>query len=376
MKLLFYLGHPAHFHLFRHTILRLKSAGHEVIILARKKDVLEDLLRSENLSYVNVMPRDRSQNLWGMLQAMLTREWAIFRHAIAPRPALMLGSCPEIGHIGTLLRIPSIVVNEDDNHVIPRFAKLAYPFCTHILAPRCCQVGKWEHKAIRYSSYHELAYLHPNHFEPDRRVVDEFHSSGKPYFILRFAKLTAHHDVGRKGIDAVIARRLVHLLEKKGTVYITSERELEPEFEPYRIQLDPSKIHHAMAFATLYVGDSQTMAAEAAVLGTPAIRFNDFVGEIGYLEELEKSYGLTYGVRTSDPERMLQLVDQYSNPGEKAIWGLRRHRMLEEKVDFAAFMTWLVENYPGSVGKVANEGERFCGEPRREPAQIARDAGC
>jgi predicted glycosyltransferase len=33
----------------------------------------------------------------------------------------------------------------------------------------------------------------------------------------------------------------------------------------------------------LYIGDSQTMAAEAAVLGIPSIRFNSFVGKLVYL---------------------------------------------------------------------------------------------
>jgi predicted glycosyltransferase len=49
----------------------------------------------------------------------------------------------------------------------------------------------------------------------------------------------------------------------------------------------------------MYIGDSQTMTAEAAVLGTPAIRFNDFVGELSYLEELEYTFDLTYGIKTN-----------------------------------------------------------------------------
>ncbi len=58
---------------------------------------------------------------------------------------------------------------------------------------------------------------------------------------------------------------------------------------------NPSDIYHALYYADLYIGDSQTIAAEKAVLGTPALRFNDFVGKIGYLEELEHKYGLTFG---------------------------------------------------------------------------------
>ena len=50
-------------------------------------------------------------------------------------------------------------------------------------------------------------------------------------------------------------------------IYITSERPLEPQFEKYRIKINPLDMHHVMAFASLYIGDSQTMAAEAGVLG-------------------------------------------------------------------------------------------------------------
>ena len=53
------------------------------------------------------------------------------------------------------------------------------------------------------------------------------------------------------------------------------------------------------------------MAAECAVLGTPSIRFNDFVGKLGYLEELELEYGLTFGIKTSDPEKLLDMANNY-----------------------------------------------------------------
>lgn len=54
-----------------------------------------------------------------------------------------------------------------------------------------------------------------------------------------------------------------------------------------------------VAFASLYIGDSQTMAAEAGVLGVPFVRFNDFVGRIRYLRELEDKYRLGFGVHAS-----------------------------------------------------------------------------
>ena len=66
-------------------------------------------------------------------------------------------------------------------------------------------------------------------------------------------------------------------------MYITSERELPEEFEKYRIKIKVNDIAHAIYFAELLIADSQTMSAEAAVLGTPYIRYNDFIGKISYL---------------------------------------------------------------------------------------------
>ena len=85
---------------------------------------------------------------------------------------------------------------------------------------------------------------------------DGFAVSGEPYFLIRFSALNAHHDKGIKGISNEIAERLVKILEPFGTIYITSERPLEPQFEKYRIKINPLDMHHVMAFASLYIGDS------------------------------------------------------------------------------------------------------------------------
>jgi len=161
---------------------------------------------------------------------------------------------------------------------------------------------------------------------------------------LRFAQLTAYHDVGKSGITTTIAQQVIDMLSKHGSVFITSERELEPQFEKYRIQISPLDIHHALYFADMYIGDSQTMTAEAAVLGTPAIRFNDFVGELSYLEELEHTYHLTYGIKTNHPEKLLEKAKELLNvPDLKQEWQIKRNNMLKECIDLSVFMTELVE---------------------------------
>jgi predicted glycosyltransferase len=160
------------------------------------------------------------------------------------------------------------------------------------------------------------------------------------FFLLRFASLHAHHDDGRRGIDDALATQLIERLSPLGKVFITSERQLSTELEPYRIPIHPSVIHHAMAFADLYIGDSQTMAAEAAVLGTPSIRFNDFVGELSYLEELEHKYGLTKGLKTTQSDQLLSTVSAWvSDDSLKTIFSERRKLMLSQTTDVTA--RWL-----------------------------------
>jgi len=359
MKILFHLGHPAHFHLFRHVIRRLGEDGHVTVAVIKKKDVLEDLVAHEGIRCHNILEEGRRDGSLAAFLAMLKMDRRLLAFARKQRPDLLVGTSVAISHVGRLLKIPSINVNEDDADAVPFYVRLAYPWATDILAPVGCSTGRWEARTIHYPGYHELAYLHARRFGPDRERISGSIYRSKPFFLLRFSGLAAHHDTGKSGIDDALARRIIGILEPRGNVYITSERPLATEFEKYRIAIDPLDIHHALFFADLFIGDSQTMTAEAAVLGTPALRFNDFVGRLGYLEELEHTYGLTYGFRTSEPDKLLEKLQELLNtPNLKEEWRKRRERMLADKIDVTAFMVWFIENYPQSV-KVMREDPKF-----------------
>lgn len=350
MKFLFYLGHPAHYHLFKNIIKALTKKNHEVQILIKKKDILEELLNNEGWEYSNILPKGRRDNKLSIAFGLFLRALRLFSIAKKFNPNLMIGTSAEITYIGKILKIPSVVVNEDDHDAVPLFSMLAYPLASHILTPSSCKTGRWEYKNTNYNGYHELAYLHTNYFSPKREILKKLQTEGKKFYILRFAKLTAHHDTGATGITTNIAENIIHKLKPHGNIFITSERKLEPQFEEYRIHINPLEIHHALYFAEMVIGDSQTMAAEAAVLGTPSIRFNDFVGKLGYLEELEHKYGLTYGIKTSEPEKLYNKIDEFLNfRNIKDEWKNRQQKMLSEKIDVTAFMVWFLENYSESV---------------------------
>lgn len=346
MKILVYLGHPAHFHNYKNTIAALKEHGHEVAVLIKKKDILEDLLNNAGIPYHNILEEGRKDSQLGIVVGLLKRTGRLFRFCREFHPDILTGSSVENSLIGPILHIPVINIGEDDAQVVPKYAKSAYPGASVILCPDTCDCGKWNRKAVKYAGYQELGYLHPENFTPDKEVVQQYFDPDKPYFLMRFSGLNAHHDAGIRGINNAIASRLVSLLEPHGDVYITSERPLGNDLERYRIAINPLDIHHVMAFADLYLGDSQTMAAESGVLGVPYIRFNDFVGKIGYLNELENKYQLGFGITPDHEEELYETVNMLlAMPDRKVFFQARRQKMLEEKINFATFLTDYIENY-------------------------------
>ena len=362
MNTLIQLSHPAHFHLYKNVAKNLMDNGHKVFILIKTKDILEDLLKQSGLPYYNILKEAHRKSKLGILWDMMVRDWRMLRFVRQNNVNLLTGSTPEVAQVGWLTGRYRVNTGEDDMRVVPLFQKMAGPFVQTMLSPAVCDNWKLEGKSVKYASYHELAYLHPNHFAADKSVVEKYFPSDSPYFIIRFSSLNAHHDKGIRGINAEIAQRLVDILKPHGRIYITSERELEPQFEPYRIKINTLDMHHVMAFSTLYIGDSQTMAAEAGVLGVPFVRFNDFVGRIGYLNELENDYHLGYGIKASDDgaaERLYETVTELlAMPNLKEEWKNRRQKMLSEKIDYAQFLTWFIENYPESR-KVMRENPDF-----------------
>jgi len=108
-------------------------------------------------------------------------------------------------------------------------------------------------------------------------------------------------------------------------------------------------MHYVIAQSEIFIGDSQTMAAESAVLGTPFLRINNFVGKIGYLNEMETNYELGYGFKPDDQKEILNKIKfllKLKNKSE--IWTEKVNEMYVEKINVINFFIWFIENYPES----------------------------
>lgn len=327
-------------------VAELEQRGVIVDYLVKRKDILEDLVKKSGHKYIVVRHQERSHtSKLQLMWALLCMEANVVKYLLRYKPKLLIGTyAPVISH---LTGIPMIICCEDDASVIPRFAKTSYPYATAILTPRYCDGGKWDTKMTKYAGFQKLAYLHPNRFTPQRSIIkDHLRNPKKKFVLMRFAKLQAHHDDNIGGVSNAIAIKLVNILSSEYDIYISSERPLCTELEPYRLSIDPHDIHHWLAFASLYIGDSQSMAVESSMLGTPSIRFSDFAHRIGVLNVLEEKYKLTTGISTDNPEQLFSVVkEMISNSNLREEYQQRREAMLREQIDVSDFFVNVVSQY-------------------------------
>ncbi len=355
MNILFDIAHPAHVHLLRFTYFNLLSDGHKVIVTVKNIPSAIELLKLYNIPYIYLGDKKDSLLLKALGQFLYNlRVWSIVRkHKIS----IGVGSSITVAHVSRLSKMMSIVLDDDDDAVEPLFAKYAHPYCNVILSPDC--VTRKARQTIGYAGFHELAYLHPNKFVPDEKVLEIAGvRKGEKFFVLRFNAFKAHHDVGVQGLSIENKRRLIAMLERYGKVFITTERNIDEEFRKYQLKVSPEKIHSLIYYATMLIGDSQTMTSEAAVLVTPSIRSNTFVGRISYLEEEEHRYGLTFGFLPLQSDAMFDKIEKLlAMPNLKEEFLSRRQKLLADKIDVSAFFTWFIENYPESADMMRDDSD-------------------
>lgn len=336
MRILVDINHPAHVHVFKHFIVNAKEKGHEILVTASRKDISLELLREYGIPYIDMGSYGK-----GLLRKAINvpiKDFAMLRAAREFQPDVMIGlASHRICHVGALLGIRTCVFDDTEHASLE--IMLYRPFVDEIYTPSCFEreLGK---KQVRYPGYHELAYLHPNRFAPDPKILKEIGVSlDERYTVVRFVSWDATHDKGHRGIGLERQRRAIAEFEKFGKVFVSSEKPLPPDLEKYRLAISPGKAHHIMAYAALIYGESATMASEAAVLGVHAI-FCDFFGR-GYTNEEEARYGLVANFRL-DPasvDRSIEKAKEWlADPDIREKAKTKQKILLREKVDTTSFM--------------------------------------
>ncbi|VVB54060.1 Uncharacterised protein [uncultured archaeon] len=344
MKILVGISHPKHVYMFKNIIKLLEAKGHEFKVIAVEKEITTYLLEQFNIPY-ELIGKNQPTMLMKILNLPIW-EYRTLKIANEFKPDIFIGQAePHFAHISALLNKPFIVC--EDTEIAKKLHRFVLPFADAIITPNCYKddLGK---KHVRFKGFFELAYLHPGNFEPNILVLDDLGiSRNDKYVIIRFVSWHAHHDVGQRGMNLEEIKKGIEELKKYARVFITSESTLPNEFKKYELEISPVKMHDILYYASLYLGEGGTMAAEAGILGTPSIYLSSLAGILGNFEELENKYGLMYSYSETVMalERALDLIQ---NDRAKQNWKLKRQKLFEDTIDVNKFLIDYIENINNS----------------------------
>jgi predicted glycosyltransferase len=356
MKILLDIAHPAHVYLLKNTYFELSKRGHKVFVTV--KDIPSAIMLLDKFQIPYIYLGGKKDTLTGKVFLQLMYNFKVLWLVISKKIEIGFSSSLTLTHISRLTRMQSIFLDDDDDVVEPLIIKYAHPYADVVFSPDC--INRVSSKGIAYNGYHELAYLHPNRFKPDPNILSEIGLKvGDIYFVLRFNAFKAHHDVGVQGLSIENKRKLIAYLEKRGKVFITTERNIDTEFKKYQLLLSPEKIHSLIYYATMLIGDSQTMTSEAAVLGTPAVKCNSFAGKLSVPNELENKYQLCYSYLPEQSNEFFAKIDELlCDVNTTSLFAENKQKMLADKIDVSAFFVWFIENYPQSA-KIMKENPDY-----------------
>ncbi len=343
MDIIIDFNHPADYHFFKHFIKRMKLKGYTFIFIARDKDCLPALLDNADIAYIS-----RGKGGGNVLcRSIYLIKTSIFLYKIIKRSgvslALSFGS-PYLAIAARLRKVRSITIDDTENNFI--LHQVYSRFTSIILTPACFE-EKINSKQKFFPGQKAWAYLHPEEFSPDEAILGEYGIKwGEVYVMIRLVKKNSTHDLGHSGIQHDFLDHIVNRLSEYGKVLISSEYALPGSLQRFLIKGHPSNIHHLMAFASLFYGESATMAAEAAILGVPSILIDRY-GR-GYTKILENDYGLImhYGEHEKDKIKSLEkAIELLKNPGIKVKWKVKHQQLIKHAVNVTTFLVDYISKY-------------------------------
>lgn len=341
LRILLDINHPSQAHVIRAVYESVRARGYEAEVVARDKDVTLSLLTAFSVPFT-CLSRARPGRL-GAARELIERELRFYRVTRRFRPDILLGTSVHAARASRLFGGRSVILNEDDAAAVPLFTRIAYPWAHRIVTPDCLRHENWGRRHRTYPGSQKLFYLHRDRFIPDPDVARSLGLTS-PFGLVRLSSLTAHHDVGQRGLDRRSVIELASRLHGQVDVLVSTEAPMAAPEGTRLLNAPPESVHHVMAAARFVMSDSQSMTAEAALLGVPAVRVNDFVGRLSSLAALERR-GLAFGFRSQEAREAIDLVARIATDEEaQAAFKEGQTRYFEDTPDPLPWLITLIED--------------------------------
>lgn len=346
MRVLVDIVHPADVLFFARPIEQLLAEGHEVRVLSRHKDIATELLDELGIEHDPISRLREGRP--ALASEMLLRDARMLATALRFRPDVLVGfGGVAVAHVGAILRRRSVAFYDSESGTLQM--KLTLPLIREWHVPRGFSGPEADGRTARYNGIKELSYFHPNGFRPDlEKAIEAGLDPDRENFFVRLVGWDAAHDLGKEGLAPGELLALISWLEERGKVHLSVEGWAPKELRRLLLQCSPLLAHHLMAYCVLYAGESATMAAEAAVLGTPGFFLADF--DLGYIRELEAAGLVEHYLNSED---LLPAMADALYRGTEHYHQLR-DSFVGDRIDVAEYVVDVVKNGPAQGNSDGN----------------------
>ena len=269
MRILFDILHPAHLNFYKKTIQDLQ-AKHDITVLIRPRGDLVDFAMKEigiPIKVVGRHYRSRIGKLFGLLHRIA---YLIFEGWKNPYDVATSHGGFYISIASWVMRKRSVVFYDNAEYKLLFF--LCRRFSSKFMIPQLLGIkGK---NIGTFNGYKELAYL--NRFEPTQEILKKYGVQKKKYvFIRQIAHISLDYwsddsSQNMKGILDYLYQNKFSVIAsvEEGATQISEFREFD---NIYVLPESTSEMHTLLYYAKCVISSGDTVAREAALLGTPAI---------------------------------------------------------------------------------------------------------
>ena len=269
MRILFDILHPAHLNFYKKTIQYLQ-AEHDVTVLVRHRGDLVDFAKKELNVPIKVVGRhygSRIGKLFGLFHRIAYLIWEGWKN---PYDVATSHGGFYVSIACWIMRKRSVVFYDNAEYKLLFF--LCRKFSSKFMIPQLLGItGK---NIGTFNGYKELAYL--NRFEPTQEILEKYGVQKKKYvFIRQIAHISLDYwsddsSQNMKGILDYLYQNKFSVIAsvEEGATQILEFREFD---NIYILPESTSEMHTLLYYAKCVISSGDTVAREAALLGTPAI---------------------------------------------------------------------------------------------------------
>jgi predicted glycosyltransferase len=268
MRIAVDIAHYPHINFFKNAIFYLMNKKIDIKLIVQDRGNLTSMLKYEYGLPYKLIGR-RQSSILGNILNLIVRDISLLNYFQSTPCDVVTGvGSVNLTHAAFVFRKPSVMFEDDVEY------KLAYYsykyFATNIVMPDC--IHETNKNILTYKGFKELAYLHPNYFQPSKSILKEYDLTPKNYIFIREVSNTTLNYSGLK--EGLLSKVCPYLKDMGFDIVLSLEnKEIKRQYKDYcTILKEPVRdIHSLLHYASLTIASGDSMSRESCLVGTPAI---------------------------------------------------------------------------------------------------------